>query len=330
MDTRSARGSMDGVRVVFMGTPAFAVSSLAALVATGARVVGVVTQPDKAAGRGRAVHSGPVKSWAVAHNLPVYQPPGLKRPENRQFLNDCAPDVLVVGAYGKLLPREVLDLPPHGAVNIHASLLPRHRGPAPVPASLLAGDEETGIARMRLDEGMDTGPIIAQDRLPMPAGATTATLSVLLAECGASLLVSTLPAYLRGEVAPVPQDNAHATVCRLLSTDDGHIDWTRTADETERMIRAFTPWPGVWTTWTQQGKTRRLRIHAGTVVPRTADTHTSLPGMVEEHAGRTMVCAGWGTALQLTVVQLQDRTAVAIDDFIRGHRGFIGSRLGDS
>jgi len=318
-------------RVVFFGSPTFAIPSLEALTAIAVPLVVVVTQPDKPAGRGHRVVSPPVSVWAKQHGIPVFQPKGLKRPENRAFLDPLKPDLLVVVAYGKILPAELLDLPTRGAVNVHASLLPRYRGPAPIAASLLAGDTETGVTIMVLDEGMDTGPILAQERIPIAADDTTETLGRKLSALGAQLLVPTLERWLSGNLSPAPQDDRRATICRMLSKEDGRIDWTKPAVEIERMIRAYTPWPGAWTEWKipdDRRQPRRLRIHRASALSSILDHAAAVPGtVVRQRDGRILVLAGSGSALLLHTIQLQDRSLVEAEAFTRGSPAFLGSPL---
>lgn len=212
-------------RVIFMGTPEFAVPSLAALAAGAAAVVAVVTQPDRPSGRGQQLAMSPVKAFALAHGLPVWQPPTLKTPEVVAMLAELRPDVIVVAAFGQILRPNVLDLPPHGCINVHASLLPRWRGAAPVQAAILAGDQVTGSTIMRMDPGMDTGPILAQAALTIAPRDTGGTLTARLAQQGADLLAETLPRWLAGEITPRPQDASLATLCRPLRKEQGVIDW---------------------------------------------------------------------------------------------------------
>ncbi len=336
--------SLRELRTVFLGSPTFALPSLEALVKAGVHIVGVVTQPDKPAGRGNRVTAPPVKRWAEDHNLPVFQPKGLKKEENRAFLPPLAPDLLVVVAYGKILPKEVLDLPKFGTVNVHASLLPKYRGPAPIPAAILAGDTETGVTIMKLDEGMDTGPTLAMERTPIAPDDTTGTLLKKLADVGARLLIPILERYIQhqfspatrslpsreahgakwdGEVWPTPQDDARATICPMIAKDDGKIDWSQPAAQIERMVRAYTPWPRAFTHW--NGK--RLLIHRAHVRTR-EDTPAVPTGQVMQDADGVAVGAGEGL-LVLDEIQLEGGNVLPASAFVRGRRGFVGSTLGD-
>lgn len=307
-------------RTVFMGTPAFALPSLNGLSNAGARIVGVVTQPDKPAGRERAPQESVVAKRAVELRLPVFKPEGLRKEEQWKFLRTLRPDLLVVVAYGKILPKEVLELPKFGAVNVHASLLPKFRGPAPIPAAILHGDAETGVTIMKLDEGMDTGPLLAQEYLPIGPDDTTGSLLPRLADLGARLLVKTLEPYLRGEFFPAPQDETRATVCPMLKKDDGLIDWAASAAYIARMVRAYDPWPHASTTWNSK---RLLILRA---VPSSSHAGDERPGTVFRSADTIQVVTGEGNLL-LRNVQLEGRKPLPAEEFVRGYPRFVGSSL---
>jgi methionyl-tRNA formyltransferase len=318
-------------RIVFMGSPAFAVPTLDAL-AREHDLLAVFTQPDKPAGRGRKVTPVPVKTWAEAHGAPIYQPHSLrKEPAAVAALQALHPDAIVVAAYGLILPQPVLDIAPYGCLNVHASLLPRHRGAAPIPSAILAGDAETGVTIMRMDAGVDTGPMLAQAREPIHPDDTTLTLSLRLAELGARLMAETLPRVLRGEVVPIEQDHTQATLSPKIGKDDGRIDWSRPAVEIGRMIRAYTPWPGAFTHWDGAP----LRIVRAIVCAAVEDTAASRG--LNERVGQVValgkneagVITGDGV-LNLREVQLAGRRAMPIDEFVRGQPKLIGAILGSS
>ncbi|MBI3159281.1 MAG: methionyl-tRNA formyltransferase [Chloroflexi bacterium] len=231
-------------RVVFMGSPQFAVPSLFALNRQFA-LVGVVTQPDRSAGRGRALTPPPVKEAALALGLPVFQPDRL-RGEALEPLRAWRPDLIVVAAFGQILGQPVLDLPRHGCINVHASLLPRWRGAAPINAAIFHGDPVTGVTIMKMDKGIDTGPILAQEPETILPEDTAQTLSARLAERGARLLVGTLPGYIAGDIKPQPQSEADATYAPMLKKEDGMLDCSRPANELTRQVRAYQPWPGAF------------------------------------------------------------------------------------
>lgn len=310
------------LRLIFMGTPAFAVPSLRALNDAGAYdIVAVVTQPDAPSGRGRALAVSPVKRLALERGLPVLQPERVRRPAGIAAIGDLQPDLLVVAAFGQMLPRTLLDIPPLGVLNVHASLLPRWRGAAPVAAAILAGDEESGVTIMLVDEGMDTGAILTQIATPILASDTTGSLTERLAGLGAGLLLDTLPRWARHEITPQPQDAALATLCKPIAKEAGHIAWEQPAAAIARAVRAYAPWPGAFTTW--NGKT--LKVHAAATLP--AGQGAAEPGLVVEAAQGPAVVCGAGRLL-LERVQMEGKRALDGQEFARGQRAFIGSRLG--
>ncbi len=300
-------------RIVFMGTPQFSVPSLLAL-CDAHEVAGVVTQPDRPAGRGRCVVFSPVKEAALAHSIPVWQPRSLRAPEAREPIAAWRPDVIVVAAFGQILPPEVLALPPHACLNVHASLLPRYRGAAPIPAAILAGDATTGVTLMRMDVGMDTGPILAQAEMPIGPEDTTGSLTAALAELGARLLVERLPGWMAGAVTEQPQDGALATYCRPLKKEDGLLDWSAPAVQLDRQVRACHPWPGAHTAWRgQMLKVLRAR-------PQPAWAGEGEPGRVVLLPGSLGVVTGQGL-LELVEVQPAGKRPMGAGEFARGQRG---------
>ena len=310
-------------RVVFMGTPEFSVPTLAMLadrLADSLQVVGVFTQPDKPAGRGQRLTASAVKQWAEQRGVPVLQPRTLRDAAIQAQLAEMKPDVIVVAAFGLLLPKPVLDLPPRGCLNVHASLLPKYRGAAPIPAAILNGEQETGVTLMVMDEGLDTGPALASAAIPILPDDTTDTLTTRLAELGAHLLAETLPHWLAGEVAPRPQDHSRATLAPKLDKADGRLDWSRPAVELDRRVRAFFPWPGTYTAW--NGKF--LRILA---VQTAGYLSEQAPGQVVKDAKGIGVVTG-DRVLRLVTVQLEGKRAMRAEDFARGQPAFVGSLLG--
>lgn len=316
---------MADMRIVFMGTPDFAVPTLERLLAVGPdagwQVVGVATQPDRRAGRGKKLAMSPVKELALRHAVPVLQPASLrKQPDMVEALAAWAPDLLVVAAYGLILPKAVLAIPRFGAVNVHASLLPAYRGASPIAAAILDGLTETGVSIMLMDVGMDTGPVLAQVRQPIAATDSTALLSARLAEQGAQALVDTLPRWLAGELAPVDQADLPGVVshCSLIEKEDGRIDWSLPAARIERMTRAYAPWPSAFTQWNGN----LLKIWQATVV-----TGAATPGCVVERADEVAVGTGDGL-LRLEMVQPAGKRAMDAASFLRGAPDFVGSTLG--
>jgi methionyl-tRNA formyltransferase len=309
-------------RIVFMGTPEFAIPSLEALIESEAfQVVGVVTQPDRQAGRGRRLVESAAKQAALAHDLPVFQPQSLRAPEAMAQLAAWEPDVIVVVAFGQILPQEVLDLPPHGCINVHASLLPRWRG-NPLAAAILAGDEVTGVTVMKMDVGLDTGPILAQRQELIQSDDTQATLAGRLARIGAELLAETLPPYLAGDLVPEPQPEAGATYAERLCKQDGEIDWSRPAIELDRQVRGCSPWPGAFTTLRGQ----RLKVLRAVPLPEWRGD--APPGTVVALADGAAVVTGEG-ALRLEEVQLSGKKPMDITAFLCGQRECVGVQLGE-
>ena len=304
-------------RVVFMGTPDFAVPTLRAL-ATHYSIVGVVTQPDRAAGRGRHMVASPVKQFALAAGLPIIQPNRLREPEALAQLAAWSPDLIIVAAFGQILKPAVLELPKFGCINVHASLLPRHRGAAPIAAAILAGDAETGVTIMKMDAGLDTGPMLARRAEPIRADDIAQTLAARLANIGAELLIETLPTYLSGQLMPQTQDEAQATYAPQLKKEDGHLDFTRPAIEMERRVRALTPWPGAFALW--DGQPIKI-LKCGVVDGVPGETGS----IVQSAHGPTVVC-GAG-ALTLLQIQPPGKKTMPAADFARGARGFMGARL---
>jgi methionyl-tRNA formyltransferase len=310
-------------RIVFMGTPAFAVASLDAL-AHEHTLVGVVTQPDRPAGRGRHIAEPEVKAAARRLGLPVIQPRRLREPEALEQLRAWAPDLIVVAAFGQILRPEVLDLPPQGCLNVHASLLPRFRGAAPVAAAILAGDTQTGITIMRMDVGLDTGPILAQSALAILPNDARQSLTDRLAPLGADLLVDVIPPYLAGKLKPTAQDETGVVVAPQLKKEDGRLDFARPADHLERQVRAFTPWPGAFALWPDPagGAPRPIKVLRAEALP----DGVGPSGLVFETARGPAVASGSG-ALLLLEVQPPGKRPMPAADFARGARGFVGSRL---
>lgn len=307
-------------RIMFMGTPSFAVPCLQALVGH-YEIVAVVTQPDRPARRGRRIVASAVKKAALAYDLPLMQPESLRQEEVIAEIRELQPQVIVVAAYGQILRPQVLSIPPSGVINVHPSLLPKYRGASPIAGALLAGEEKTGVTIMLMDEGMDTGPILAQISIKIRPEDTTGSLVERLARIGADLLLETLPRWLEGQIRPQPQDNARATYTKPIAKKDGLIDWSLPAVEIWGRVRAFDPWPGAHTWW--RGKL--FKVLASRPLPEWAGK--GKPGQVLDLSAGVAVATGQG-ALLLQEVQLAGRRAIGIQDFVRGQRDFIGSLLG--
>ncbi|MBT3995478.1 MAG: methionyl-tRNA formyltransferase [Chloroflexi bacterium] len=309
------------MRIVFFGSPPEAAASLESLIAAGHDIAAVYSQPDRKSGRGRNKTATPVKTFATQNDLPVFTPKGLRNNvEELERLTELKADAFVVVAYGRILPVEILQVPPMGVVNIHPSLLPKYRGPSPVVTAILEGEDTAGVTIMLLDEGMDTGPILAQST-PMWLSGTEkgAALQSALFKEGASMLPNVLKGLQEGSLAPQPQDDSKASVTRLLERSDGEIDWTSPAERIDRMIRAYDPWPGTFTSWNGKGlKVLDAQISSASVYGA---------GVVVVDEGRVNVGTGTGS-IELKKVQLEGRQAVAAADFLRGQPDFDGATLG--
>lgn len=309
------------IRVVFLGTPDFAVPALLALHDSPATAVSlVVTQPDRPAGRGRRLTPSAVKAASLARGLPVFQPERVRGPEALDRLRAADADLFVIAAYGQLLRPAILDIPRRGTLNVHPSLLPRHRGPSPIAAAILAGDEQTGMTIMLTDRGMDTGPILAQEAIPLRRAETTASLTPRLAELGADLLLRTIPGWVAGTVAPRPQDEAAATASRLFAKADGALDWSLPALELERRVRALNPWPRAFTLLGG----RRLIV----LLARATDRDLAgEPGTVAADDDRAPLVATGRGALRLDLVQPEGGREVAGRQYLTNTPALLGARL---
>ncbi len=309
------------MRIVFMGTPEFAVPILERLFSGEHQVVSVYTQPDRPAGRGRGLSPPPVKIVALRHNLEVHQPPKMGPAEVEQ-LAKLKPDVIVLAAFGQLLSQQVLDIPRYGGLNVHPSLLPRHRGPSPLAGAILAGDSETGVTIMLMDAGLDTGPILSQTRVAIEPEDTTGTLTARLAQVSAELLAETLPRWLKGEIKPQPQDEHQATHTRRFSKEDGELDWHRHAEELWRLVRAFQPWPGGYTRW--QG--RIIKVLEAIPIPAVkGDEPGKVIALDLAPKGAAFGIVTVNGVLGICRLQPEGKRAMSAADFLRGHRGLLGS-----
>jgi methionyl-tRNA formyltransferase len=313
-----ARGGLV-LRVVFMGSPTFAVPSLEYLVLGGYEIAAVYTQPDRTGGRGRKLAASPVKQAAQALGLTVVQPESLKAPEAFKQLANFKPDIIVVAAFGQLLPKPVLELPPLGCLNVHPSLLPKFRGASPVAAAILAGEAFSGVSIMFLDEGMDSGPVLARAQVPVADNDTTASLEAKLCRVGAGLLGEVMVGWIRGEIKAQPQDESLATNCQPITKDEGEIDWKLSAIDIWRRVRAFYPWPGSYSRW--RGRTLKI-IEAAPLSPPTP----AKAGEVVALDSGFGIGTGDGI-LNVLRVQLEGKQALSAAEFLRGQRDFIGAVL---
>jgi methionyl-tRNA formyltransferase len=311
------------MKLVFCGTPQFAVPTLERLAATaGFDIQLVVTQPDRPQGRGMELTAPPVKQSALKLGFPVVQPDKIKKNEEFQTqLRTLAPDAIIVVGYGRIIPPWMLELPRYGNINVHASLLPKYRGAAPIQWAIASGEKVTGVTTMLLNEGLDTGDILLQKELLIAGEDTSVTLGPKLAELGAELLVQTLRGLEEKRIVAQPQDHSRATLAPILNKEDGLVDFTRTAQEIYNRLRGFQPWPGAYT------KLRGKNLKLVEVKPTTS-TSQGNPGELHAQGDHLLVTCGNGTALQLLQLQLEGKKAMSTREFINGYRPSDSERLG--
>ena len=322
------------LRIIYMGTPQFAVPTLEALI-TGSKpgqvleesyeIVTVITRPDKPSGRGKEIVYSPVKQLALSQDIPVWQPGSLKRQENIGALAAFQADLYIVAAFGQILPQAVLDLPRYGTLNIHASLLPKYRGVSPISESILQGDAETGVTIMLIDAGVDTGSILLQRTIPIAEDDTTGSLTTRLAVLGASALVEALPLWVQGKITPQPQDDQFASHTRMLHKEDGKIDWSLPAVVLARAVRAFIPWPGAYTNWGN----RLLKIISAHAVQstRTTQGRVGTVGLYKEDGRQQLTVTTGEGLLAIEKLQLEGKKVMNADEFLRGYAQIVGETL---
>lgn len=307
-------------RIVFFGTPSFALPTLRGLLEGPDEVVGVITQPDREKGRGRRIVISPIKELALQHGLTVLQPEKVKEEAFQEALRGLQPDLFVVVAYGQILPKPVLNIPKYGAVNVHASLLPRYRGAAPIAWAILRGEEVTGVTTMVMDEGMDTGDILLQTEVPIGNEETCENLHDRLGSLGAQLLLKTLEKMKAGDLRAIPQDHSKATYAPPLKKENGHIDWRKGAAEINRQVRAFNPWPGAFTKWGD----RLLKIYRGEIRERTP---AGKPGAVVWVGSDFIEVEAGKDSYLIEEIQLEGRKKMTIREFLSGHSISAGTVL---
>ena len=309
------------MRVIFMGTPDFAVGTLEEIIKAGHEVVLAVTQPDKPKGRGNVMQFPPVKECALSHEIPVFQPKKIREEENVEYLRTFEPDIIVVAAFGQILPKSILDMPKFGCINVHASLLPKYRGAAPIQWAVINGDEVTGVTIMRMDVGLDTGDMIAKRELVIAKDETGGSLFDKLAEIGAKLCVETMEHIEAGKVVYTPQNHEEATHVSMISKELGLIDWSKSATEIERLIRGLNPWPSAFTKL--YGKTFKI-WKAKELFYNT----TNEPGCIVSITKNTMEVQTGSGVISLLEVQLEGKKRMQIDAFLRGSMVSEGTYLG--
>jgi methionyl-tRNA formyltransferase len=310
------------LRVVFMGTPEFAVPTLAILHDTKYEIVGVVTQPDRPKGRGQKLTASPVKEYAVTHNLPVFQPEKVKTPEFVAHLRGLAPDVIVVVAYGQILSEEILKLPPHGCINVHASLLPKYRGAAPIHWAIINGETTTGVTTMHMDRGLDTGDMILKAEVPITPKDTTGTMHESLAVLGAEVLLDTLRRIEAGTAPREPQDNDKATYASLLKREHEAIHWEAAARDIFNQIRGLNPWPGAYT----KHRERTIKIWEAELLEGISSDR---PGTIMQIDKEGIDIATGEGRLRLIAIQPQNNKRMLAADYARGHHVQAGERMGE-
>lgn len=306
---------MEKIKTIFFGTHEFAATILQGLIDSPfINVELVITQPDKPAGRKKELQKPPVKILAEKHNLPIDQPTSLKS----SVLSFKPFDLGVVAQYGLLIPKEILEAPKHGLLNVHTSLLPRYRGASPIQSVLINGEAETGVTIMKLDEGLDTGPIILQKALKIAPDDTYPQLEKKLAQIGSEALLEAIPGYVSGESQPVPQDNSQATTCQQLTREDGQIDWQKSATEIYNQYRGMTPWPGVWTVWND----KRLKLLK--IKPAQENLEVGQVGVKDDK----MYIGCGEDAIEVFELQLEGKQKMTVDIFVNGYKNIDKSLLG--
>ncbi|MBS1826589.1 MAG: methionyl-tRNA formyltransferase [Acidobacteria bacterium] len=311
------------MQIVYMGTPQFAVPTLEAILAAGHNVPAVYTQPDRPKGRGQQLAASPVKLCAQSHNLRVEQPERVRRPEVLEFLTALKPDCIVVVGYGQIIPQSIIDIPPHGIINVHASLLPKYRGAGPIQWAIANGESVTGVTTMKIDAGLDTGDMLLMRETNIGPEENSTELSERLSIIGARLLIETLDGLSAGSITPRKQDNALATYAPILKKEDGLIDWQLSAAQIHCRVRGFFPWPGGYTTFRNQ----RLHVWKARLAPEPPpDAHQ--PGTIYAANSRLFAACGSNTALELLELQLEGRKRIDSRAFLNGHRLVEYERLG--
>ncbi len=316
------------IDIIYFGTPEISANVLKNIIKEEMNIIGVFTRPDSFYGRGKKLLESPVKQLAKTLDLPVYEPKSLRNRDIVELITKLAPDLIIVAAYGLLIPEEILTIPKYGVVNIHPSLLPKYRGPSPVATALLNGDLITGVSIMLLDKGMDSGPILATENLKITLEHNTQTLTEELFQIGSNLLVSTIPLLVSGQIVPTSQNKDNVTITKLLTKDDGNIDWEFNSEDISRQIRAFNPWPSAFTYY----NSKRLIIEkAFSIVNEDINQRSNKsPGLVTQFESNgeaiTGVICGDGI-LAITQLKLEGSSSQDITEFVRGKPSFLGSIL---
>src|SRR3989339_22533 len=311
------------MKIIFMGTGVFASTVLQKLIDSGLELSAVITQPDKPSGREQDIVFSPVKNLAVEKNLEVYQPKSLIKIDGFVLIEKLAPDLIIVADYGKIIPKNILDLPKFGTLNIHPSLLPKHRGPSPLQETILNGDKETGVTVILLDEEMDHGPIVGQEKLEIGNQKySLAELRQKLAELGGDLATKVLPDYLSGKIKPITQDHNRATYTKIIDKEDGKINWEKSAEEIDCQLRAYGEWPGSWTEWENNSKKYKLKIIEAEIL----ESPRGIPGTIYVQNNNLTVQCG-RNSLIIKSLQLEGKNKTSGQEFLRGYPKIISSTL---
>lgn len=320
---------MPPLKIIFCGTPAFALPSLRELIAQhDFQIAGVITQPDRPRGRGKEVASSPVKETAVAARIPVYQPQKIRAEESHEYFREAAPDVVVIIAYGQIIPTRLIEIPRLGWINLHGSLLPKYRGAAPIHWAIASGESRTGLTTMRIDSGLDTGPTLLKYETEIAPNEKAPELYARLAEAGAPLMVETLRGLAGGTLTATPQDNSQATLAPPLKKEDGRIDWSLPAQQIYNRIRGFQPWPGAFTSF--RGKQCSIWGNPAPdhSVAVAATMGNAVPGTISMNGAEVDVACGQDSALRLEFAQLEGRNKISASEFVNGARLARGERFG--
>lgn len=312
-------------RIVYFGSPELSVPFLSALVTSADfEVVGVVTQPEKPIGRKAIMTKSPVHAFASQHRVPVFTYTSLKSAEVATELSKLNADVFVVVVYGKIIPKAILNIPKFGCINVHPSLLPKYRGPSPFQEAIRMGEKITGVSIMLLDEGMDTGPILAAQTFPIDDRETSETIQTKIVAIGVPLLLESLKKWTMSDLIRIPQDNSLATYSKILTKEDGKIDWSKSAIEIDRHVRAYKPWPGTYFVWNDAGKITRIVIHETLALETTSH---QVPGSIVSDSTRIFVVSGDHSLLELISIQPEGKNKMSPNEYIQGHRAFLETNL---
>lgn len=311
------------MKIVYMGTPDFSVGALEALIKAGHEITAVVTQPDKPKGRGKELQFSPVKECALKHNIPIFQPERIKRPEAVEALRRYEADVYVVAAFGQIVSKEILDIPKYGCLNIHASLLPKYRGASPIQQAVIDGEKYSGVTIQQMNEGIDTGDILYQVEIPLDKKETGESLFDKLSILGAEAIVETLALLEEGEIEPIPQDESKATHVKMIQKAEGKINWSKSAVAIERLIRGLNSWPSAFTSW----NSKQVKIWDGDVVDM--PNGQSVPGTVVEVTKDAIVIATGEGSLQVNELQLEGKKRMSTHDFLLGYQIMEGTVFGE-